>query len=150
MTSAIYIRLALVRYCIVLINTTVLLSLVPRVIQNEHATNGSFAYTASDRRRWHPPLFHGCAVRIFDSQFVVHHHVDPATRCRAKYVRHCRVGGQRSSHASPVTLDRPKALNALSSPLMKELNRALFAFDSDNSIGAVVITGNEKAFAGMV
>jgi len=46
-----------------------------------------------------------------------------------------------------ITLDRPKALNALSTPLVKELNRALFAFESDSRIGAVVITGNEKAFA---
>ncbi len=46
-----------------------------------------------------------------------------------------------------VTLNRPKALNALNSQLIGELNDALKAFDADRSIGAVVITGNEKAFA---
>lgn len=48
-----------------------------------------------------------------------------------------------------VTLNRPKALNALSSPLFSELNRALEEADADSHIGAIVITGSEKAFAGM-
>ena len=48
-----------------------------------------------------------------------------------------------------VTLNRPKALNALSSPLFKELNDALTKYEDDDDIGAVVITGSEKAFAGM-
>ncbi|KAJ5353536.1 hypothetical protein N7541_006100 [Penicillium brevicompactum] len=46
-----------------------------------------------------------------------------------------------------ITLNRPKALNALCSPLMKELNEALSTYDNDKSIGAIVITGSEKAFA---
>ncbi|KAJ3110038.1 putative enoyl-CoA hydratase, mitochondrial [Phlyctochytrium bullatum] len=46
-----------------------------------------------------------------------------------------------------VTLNRPKALNALSSPLMKDLNDALREFDADESVGAIVLTGSEKAFA---
>jgi len=46
-----------------------------------------------------------------------------------------------------VTLNRPKALNALSSPLFKELNEALVAFEEDKNIGAIVITGSDKAFA---
>lgn len=46
-----------------------------------------------------------------------------------------------------VTLNRPKALNALNSDLMRELNQALVHFDADDAIGAVVITGSEKAFA---
>ncbi|XHG02411.1 putative enoyl-CoA hydratase, mitochondrial [Aspergillus wentii] len=46
-----------------------------------------------------------------------------------------------------ITLNRPKALNALSSPLFKELNEALSKYDEDKSIGAIVITGSEKAFA---
>lgn len=48
-----------------------------------------------------------------------------------------------------ITLNRPKALNALSSALFHEVNDALFKFDSDDSVGAIVITGSEKAFAGM-
>jgi enoyl-CoA hydratase len=46
-----------------------------------------------------------------------------------------------------ITLNRPKALNALSPDLMRELGEALTSFGSDDHIGAVVITGNEKAFA---
>lgn len=46
-----------------------------------------------------------------------------------------------------VTLNRPKALNALSSAVMSELTRALDEFETDDGIGAVVLTGSEKAFA---
>ena len=46
-----------------------------------------------------------------------------------------------------VTLNRPKALNALNGALIGELNDALDSFEAEDEIGAVVITGNEKAFA---
>src|SRR6185312_2259348 len=46
-----------------------------------------------------------------------------------------------------ITLNRPAAMNALSSPLMREVGDALDAFESDPGIGAMVLTGNEKAFA---
>jgi enoyl-CoA hydratase len=46
-----------------------------------------------------------------------------------------------------ITLNRPKALNALNDALMDELGAALKAFDADEDIGAVVLTGSEKAFA---
>ncbi|MFM2119469.1 MAG: hypothetical protein RL722_937 [Pseudomonadota bacterium] len=46
-----------------------------------------------------------------------------------------------------ITLNRPKALNALNDPLMDELGQALLAFDADEGIGAIVVTGSEKAFA---
>ena len=46
-----------------------------------------------------------------------------------------------------VTLNRPKQLNALAPKLMQELGAALHAFDADDGIGAIVITGNDKAFA---
>jgi enoyl-CoA hydratase len=46
-----------------------------------------------------------------------------------------------------VRLNRPQALNALNGVLMGELMEALEAFDADPQIGAIVITGNEKAFA---
>lgn len=49
---------------------------------------------------------------------------------------------------SLITLNRPKALNALSSPLFAELNQSLKQADEDTEIGAVVLTGSEKAFAG--
>ena len=50
-------------------------------------------------------------------------------------------------HVGLITLNRPKALNALSSPLMAELTEALDAFEADNNIRAMVLTGSEKAFA---
>lgn len=46
-----------------------------------------------------------------------------------------------------VTLNRPKALNALFAPLMAELISALEEMDKDPTIGAIVLTGSEKAFA---
>jgi len=46
-----------------------------------------------------------------------------------------------------VGLDRPKVLNALNRRLIAELGAALAGFDADDAIGAMVITGNEKAFA---
>ena len=46
-----------------------------------------------------------------------------------------------------ITLNRPKALNALNDTLMNELGQALQAFDADDAIGCMVITGSEKAFA---
>ncbi len=46
-----------------------------------------------------------------------------------------------------VTLNRPKQLNALNDQLMDELGTALLGFDADEAIGAIVITGGDKAFA---
>ncbi|GAB3189893.1 enoyl-CoA hydratase [Hydrogenophaga aquatica] len=46
-----------------------------------------------------------------------------------------------------VTLNRPKQLNALNDQLMNELGAALKAFDADDDIGCMIITGSEKAFA---
>lgn len=46
-----------------------------------------------------------------------------------------------------ITLNRPKALNALNDQLMDELGAALKAFDLNEAIGCIVITGSEKAFA---
>jgi enoyl-CoA hydratase len=46
-----------------------------------------------------------------------------------------------------ITLNRPKQLNALNPQLMQELGKALQDFDADEGIGAIVITGSEKAFA---
>lgn len=44
-------------------------------------------------------------------------------------------------------LNRPKALNALNATLIRELMHALEAFDADPAIGAMVVTGDERAFA---
>ncbi len=50
-------------------------------------------------------------------------------------------------HVAVIRLDRPKALNALNMTLIRELGQALQKFDADDAIGAIVLTGNEKAFA---
>lgn len=46
-----------------------------------------------------------------------------------------------------ITFNRPKALNALNSALITELNNALSAYQANPEIGAIILTGNEKAFA---
>ncbi|HEY6022782.1 MAG TPA: enoyl-CoA hydratase [Pseudolabrys sp.] len=46
-----------------------------------------------------------------------------------------------------IRLNRPQALNALNKALVEELTKAVEAFDSDDKIGCLLITGNEKAFA---
>jgi enoyl-CoA hydratase len=51
------------------------------------------------------------------------------------------------SRVGLITLNRPQALNALNNPLMREVMDALDVFDRQEPIGAMVITGSEKAFA---
>src|SRR5918997_5510694 len=46
-----------------------------------------------------------------------------------------------------IRLDRPQALNALCAPLIADLARALDECETDEAIGCIVLTGNEKAFA---
>ena len=46
-----------------------------------------------------------------------------------------------------IRLDRPKALNALNGELISDLNLAIDTYEEDDGIGAIVITGSNKAFA---
>ena len=46
-----------------------------------------------------------------------------------------------------ITIHRPKQLNALNDSVMSELGSALAEFDADDGVGAMVITGSDKAFA---
>ena len=46
-----------------------------------------------------------------------------------------------------ITLHRPAALNALNDPLMDDLTQALRAFDANEEIGCIVLTGGDKVFA---
>jgi len=57
------------------------------------------------------------------------------------------IAVEQKGRVGVITLNRPKQLNALSPELMAELGAALHALDADPGIGALVITGNEKAFA---
>jgi enoyl-CoA hydratase len=50
-------------------------------------------------------------------------------------------------HVGLIQFNRPQAMNALNNQLMRELMDALETFDKNDAIGAMVITGNEKAFA---
>lgn len=49
--------------------------------------------------------------------------------------------------AGLITLHRPKALNALCDGLLDDIIHAAQCFDHDDNIGAIVLTGSEKAFA---
>jgi len=53
----------------------------------------------------------------------------------------------KTGNVGVITLNRPKALNALNDDLMAEVVQALKQFDKDKDIGAIVITGSKKAFA---
>src|SRR5690606_8175520 len=71
---------------------------------------------------------------------------------RGRHEEHCAMSYENilvetRGRVGLVTLNRPKQLNALNDRLMDELGAALRAFDADDGIGAIVITGNEKAFA---
>jgi enoyl-CoA hydratase len=57
------------------------------------------------------------------------------------------VRGEGTRKTGLITLNRPKQLNALNGQLMDELGAALLAFEADEGIGSIVITGSEKAFA---
>ena len=54
---------------------------------------------------------------------------------------------ERKDRVGVITLDRPKALNALCAALIDELGRALDDLEADDGIGCILLTGSEKAFA---
>ncbi|WP_328360075.1 enoyl-CoA hydratase [Mycobacterium sp. NBC_00419] len=53
----------------------------------------------------------------------------------------------RDERVGTITLNRPQALNALNTQVMNEVTTAAAEFDADPGIGAIIVTGNEKAFA---
>ncbi len=58
-----------------------------------------------------------------------------------------QLHGSGDRKTAVITLNRPKQLNALNDTLMNELGAALKAYDADDGVGCIVITGSEKAFA---
>ncbi|WP_024802467.1 enoyl-CoA hydratase [Nocardia sp. BMG51109] len=54
---------------------------------------------------------------------------------------------ERKGRVALLTLNRPKALNALNSQVLVDITAALDELEADENIGAVVLTGSEKAFA---
>jgi len=55
--------------------------------------------------------------------------------------------GEGPRRTALITLNRPKQLNALNDALMDQLGAALLRFDADDTVGCIVITGSERAFA---
>uniref|UniRef100_A0A8C6KJ06 Enoyl-CoA hydratase, mitochondrial n=1 Tax=Nothobranchius furzeri TaxID=105023 RepID=A0A8C6KJ06_NOTFU len=68
-------------------------------------------------------------------------------RCRGQYEYILVEKRGEQSNVGFIQLNRPKALNALCDGLMLEMERALDAFEADADVGAIVITGSERAFA---
>lgn len=60
---------------------------------------------------------------------------------------HNNLQVERSGAVGVITLNRPQAHNALNGDLMRELGDALVAFEKDDGVGAMVITGGERVFA---
>ncbi len=54
---------------------------------------------------------------------------------------------EKRGNVGVITLNRPKALNALCAALMDELGKALDAFEADESVGCILLTGSDRAFA---
>ena len=54
---------------------------------------------------------------------------------------------ERDDRVATITLNRPKALNALNSQVMNEVTTAAAELDADAGVGAIILTGSEKAFA---
>ena len=57
------------------------------------------------------------------------------------------ITAEKKHNVGVITLNRPKAMNALCEPLVDEMARALDDFEADADIGCIVITGSDKAFA---
>lgn len=71
--------------------------------------------------------------------------LDVSPTAETKKYEHLLV--DRKGAVAIVTLNRPKALNALCAKLAIELAEAMFALDNDKEVGAIVITGDKRAFA---
>ncbi|KAI4456550.1 enoyl-coa hydratase-related [Holotrichia oblita] len=79
-----------------------------------------------------------CSIKFFAS-------AAPAANPNYEYIKVDKAGA--NQNVGLITLNRPKALNALCDGLMTEVARAIDTFETDKSVGAIVITGSEKAFA---
>src|SRR5918997_5459449 len=73
--------------------------------------------------------------------------MDPAFHRRSQEVNYETILVEQKGAVTLITLNRPKALNALNSSVLKELIDAFAAFDADGRQRCAVLTGNEKAFA---
>ena len=58
-----------------------------------------------------------------------------------------KVTEQKEPGVALIELNRPKELNALNPQLMREMRDALLELDKNDNVKAIIVTGNEKAFA---
>src|SRR5262249_40350029 len=91
-------------------------------------------------RQGHRPDRAGRALDIFLCEA-------PALRLRSPPMSYEHILVETRGAVGLITLNRPKALNALCDALVAEMGQALDAFEADDAIGAIVLTGSEKAFA---
>lgn len=70
-----------------------------------------------------------------------------ALRCMSDNTSYEYIKTETNNNVGIITLHRPKQLNALCNGLIDEVLTACKSYDSNNNIGAIVITGSEKAFA---
>jgi 1,4-dihydroxy-2-naphthoyl-CoA synthase len=83
------------------------------------------------------PFLNGVNVKFYSAV--------AAEKTNFEYIKTHKAGAQ--NNVGVITLNRPKALNALCNGLMQEVADALDVFENDKDVGAIVITGSEKAFA---
>ncbi|KAA9393904.1 enoyl-CoA hydratase [Kocuria coralli] len=72
---------------------------------------------------------------------------DPADGTNQSAQRYQNIRVETRERVGLITLDRPKALNALNAQTMRETVAAVQAFDADRGIGTILLTGSERAFA---
>ncbi|KAK0553851.1 hypothetical protein OC845_000988 [Tilletia horrida] len=88
------------------------------------------------------------AAAFFSTSAPAHNTAEPsssASSSTSEY-KHILVSSP-APRVTLITLNRPKALNALNSELFSEINHAASTADADPQVGAIVITGSDKAFA---
>ena len=102
-------------------------------------------------RQVHSTIASATVLKPPGAKLRIHQSLYTSKRRRPRYVEHYRLHPVKSNHrtdrTTTVELNRPKALNALFTPLILELNTALKTLDSQPEIGAIVLTGSHKAFA---
>ncbi|XP_046481697.1 uncharacterized protein Echs1 isoform X1 [Neodiprion pinetum] len=128
----------------------------PLTLKQTRSTRSVLAMRSSNRNRGNPPKTEHEDLDTSELDIQVPLENIPSFTADVKvdtngqtssyeFIKTEKVGEKQN--VAVITLNRPKALNALCDKLVDELGDAVTKFDNDDSIGAVVITGSEKAFA---
>jgi len=96
-------------------------------------------------RRFAQLVFSAGTRNVFHPQFLNASKKFYSTGASYEFIKVEKVGEKKN--VGLITLNRPKALNALCNGLMVEVGKVIDDFESDTSVGAIVLTGSEKAFA---